>query len=246
MSEKSPTSTRRFALVDALRGMAIVMMFVYHFSWDLNNYNFVTIDFFRTPFWLHFRTVIVTTFLLVMGISLSLAHQRGINRQAFLKRLYWLLGCSLLITLSTIQFNGERFIYFGILHFITVASVLALPLVRYYWLNLLLGIGIIAAGTSIQYSLFDPRYLNWVGFVTTKPLTDDYVPLFPWFGIVLLGIFFAQWAHTRQHLPLLANWRGEFAAARLLRFAGRHSLLIYMLHQPVFIGIVYTVHRLLQ
>ncbi len=234
---------QRYALIDAVRGMAILMMFVYHFSWDLNNFKFLTIDFYHTPFWLNFRTVIVTTFLSVMGVSLYLTQQKGMNKQSFLKRLYWLSGSALLITVITLISNGERYIYFGILHFIAIASVLALPLLRFYWINLMLGILIILLGLSYQDPLFNPRYLNWIGFVSEKPVTDDYVPIFPWLGVVLIGIFVGRWAYSEQKFKFIKTWHGNFPLVRLLRYAGQHSLLIYMVHQPIFIGILYVIQQ---
>jgi len=238
MPAKNNNKHPRYALVDLLRGIAIAMMFTYHFAWDLNTFNYIRLDFYHDPFWLHYRTVIVSMFLLVMGISLYLAHHKKIVRYRFLVRLYWLIGCSLIITISTYFYNGERFIYFGILHFITLASVLGLLFVRYYWLNLILGLVVIAMGNLVQCSLFNPRVVNWIGFVSNKPQTDDYVPLFPWFGVVLLGIFLARWAYQAHPFPLVTSWQGHSAISRLLQFGGRHSLIIYMLHQPVFIGIL--------
>ena len=238
MSVEKNNKRPRYALIDLLRGIAIAMMFTYHFAWDLNNFNYLKLDFYHSPFWLHYRSVIVSLFLLVMGISLYLAHHRKIIRDRFLKRLYWLIGCSLIITISTYLYTGERFIYFGILHFITLASILGLLFVRFYWLNLVFGLVIIILGNSLQYSLFNPKTLNWIGFVSSKPQTDDYVPLFPWFGVVLLGIFIARWAYQEHQFSFLISWKGKSPVSRLLQFGGRHSLIIYMLHQPVFIGIL--------
>lgn len=241
MAQNNNTYYSRFALIDVLRGVAIALMFVYHFSWDLNNFKFLVIDFFHDPFWLHFRTIIVSLFLLVMGASLYLAHQKDINRKKFLRRLLWLVGCAALITMATFLSSGERFIYFGILHFIALASVLALPFVKLYWSNLVLAAIVIIAGTQLHDPTFNPRYLNWIGLASEKPLTDDYVPLFPWFGVVLLGIFLARWVFAERKFTFVSEWRGQHPLARLLRYAGRYSLLIYMLHQPIFIGILYTV-----
>ena len=64
------------------------------------------------------------------------------------------------------------------------------------------------------------------------------------FGVVLLGMFFAKWAYQQHNIPLIINWQGQNPVARSLRFAGRHSLLIYMLHQPVFIGLLYLLSML--
>jgi len=237
-------SRSRFALVDALRGLAIAMMFVYHFSFDLNYFGFIKTDFYRDPFWLNFRTLIVSTFLAVMGISLYLAHHNQLQWQKYLRRLAILLACALLVSISSYLMFPRSMIFFGILHFIATATILALPFVRWYWTNLFAGIAIIILGSQVQHPFFDQASWQWIGMMTHKPVTEDYVPLFPWFGVVLLGIFFARWACNGQHFPPFSQWQGRFAAARLLRFAGRHSLLIYMLHQPIFIASLYLAYKL--
>ena len=116
------------------------------------------------------------------------------------------------------------------------ASLLGLLFLRCYRLNLVLAISLLAVA-GYQHPWFDPQAVNWIGFMTYKPLTEDYVPLVPWFGVLLLGLFLAQWLTragklSAQHEPA---WVGR---AGLLRLAGRHSLLIYMLHQPILVGIV--------
>ena len=239
-------SSPRFAAIDALRGLAIVMMFVFHFSFDLTYFGFTQQNFYHDPFWLNFRTVIVSTFLTVMGISLYLAHHQQFKRRRYLRRLLVLAACAALVSLSSYFMFPRSMIFFGILHFITAASVLGLLFLRYYWLNLILGVVLIIAGTLIKLPLFDHPGLQWLGMMTHKPVTEDYVPLLPWFGCVLLGIFAANWAYTRENLPALWTWPGKNPIASSLRFAGRHSLIIYMLHQPVFIGLLYATKTILR
>lgn len=242
--QTKPAKQPRFAAIDALRGLAIAMMFVFHFSFDLVYFGYSQQDFYRDPFWLNFRTVIVSTFLSVMGISLYLAHHQGFKRRQYLRRLAYLGLCAALVSISSYVMFPRGVIFFGILHFITVASVLGLFFLRTYWLNLVLGIGLILAGSLISYRLFDHPALQWLGMMTHKPITEDYVPLLPWFGVVLLGMFAANWAYTKGHLARIWQWQGKDALSRGLRFAGRHSLLIYMLHQPIFIGSLYLVKKL--
>jgi len=244
MNYSSTANPARYELLDVLRGSAILMMFSFHFSFDLNYFHYIRTDFYHNPFWLNYRILIVSTFLSVMGMSLYVAHHRGLQMQKYLRRLLWLVICALLITVATRYWAGNRFIYFGILHFIAAASVLALPFVRLYWTNLVLGVGIILISNFVSLEFMNPRYLNWIGLMQGKPLTEDYVPLFPWFGVVLLGIFFARWAQGEGNFPPFSQWRSRLAAFRVLRFGGRHSLLIYMLHQPVFIACLYLVSKL--
>ena len=233
------TNPARYEIVDCLRGSAIYMMIVFHFCFDLTTFGHANFDFYHSPFWIHFRTLIVTIFTFVMGMSLYLAHRKGIKWNKFSKRLLILIGCALLITASTYFTSGSRFIYFGILHFIAVASLLALPFLRLYWSNLILGSGIIVLDYFYQNPMFHKIYLQWIGFMHYKPATDDYAPLIPWFGMVLIGIFVAKWVINGNRLQRVTLWQTKSKPARALRFAGIHSLLIYMLHQPILYSLFY-------
>jgi uncharacterized membrane protein len=224
----------RYPLIDVLRGSAIAMMIVYHFCFDLSTFGYARFDFYHSQFWLNFQILIVSIFTFVMGMSFHLAHKRQYNWPGYLKRLGLLGFCAILISISTYIVNGDRFIYFGILHFFFVASILALLFVRFYWINLILGTTILSINILYQHPLFNKIYLQWIGLMTYKPATDDYEPVIPWFGMVLIGMFFAQWAITRGNLPLFSRWKMTSRMSRLFRFAGVHSLIIYMLHQPIF------------
>jgi len=238
----TPSSQKqRYMIVDVLRGLAIAMMFHYHFSFDLNHFGFISQDFYRDAFWLNYRTLIVSLFLSLVGISLVLATQRRFNPKSYFRRLGMLVGFAALVSLASyIQF-ADRMIFFGILHFIAVASVLGLAFTRFYWLNLMLGTGLIILGSQFQHIMFNQAWLQWIGLMTHKPFTEDYVPLLPWFGVVLLGIFIGKLVFVKQPQAWLIHWQSEQPLMRLLSFGGKHSLIIYMLHQPVFMGLLYLV-----
>jgi len=235
----------RYPLIDVLRGSAIFMMIAFHFCFDLSTFGYANFDFYNSSFWLNFQILIVSIFTFVMGMSFQLAHQHQLNWTKFFKRLGLLGICALLITISTYLVNGDRFIYFGILHFIFAASILAIPFIRLYWSNLILGSGILLANVLYQNPAFNQIYLQWIGFMTYKPATDDYEPVIPWFGMVLLGMFFARWAIINGNLKIFSSWTTTSRPTKVLRFAGIHSLLIYMLHQPLFYGLFYLFAQLL-
>lgn len=244
MKTAPSTGYTRFELVDALRGTAIIMMFSFHFSFDLNYFGFIRTDFYHNPFWLNYRILIVSTFLSVMGMSLYIAHHKGLQSKKYLRRLTILTACAGAVSLGSYLMFPRAMIFFGILHFIAVATILALPFVRLYWTTLIAGIAILILGIYVKLPFFDQPALQWIGMMTHKPVTEDYVPVFPWLGVVLLGVFLARWAYTEQRIPFFSQWHSRLAIFRSLRFAGRHSLLIYMVHQPVFIGALYVVHKL--
>jgi uncharacterized membrane protein len=235
----------RYDFVDVLRGSAIAMMFVYHFSYDLNMLGFARLDFYHNPFWLNFRTVIVSTFLGVVGASLYLAHRHRLRVRPYTRRILILMLSAALVSVVTYVMFKERWVFFGILHFIAVASLLALPFIRLYWINLIVGIAVILIGSFYSHPAFNQDALQWIGLMTHKPATEDYVPLLPWFGVVLCGIFAGKLVYQAQYFPLLVRWQGRSKAARVLRLGGRHSLVIYLVHQPVFIGVLTAAKKLL-
>ena len=234
----------RYPIVDAARGTAIALMFVYHFIFDLRYYNVVAIDFNHDPFWLGLRTLIVSLFLGVAGISLHLATANGLNQRTFVRRLLQVAGCAALVSLASYMMFPGSMIFFGILHFIAAASVLGLLFYRLFWVNLALGVGLIVFGLTFQHTWFDQPGWQWIGLMTHKPMTEDYVPLIPWFGVVLLGLFMGKLIFPRspgKTVPRFTQWQEKNRFSRLLAFGGRHSLPIYMLHQPVFFAVLYLI-----
>ncbi len=229
----------RLYLVDALRGCAIALMIVYHFCFDLSYFRLTDWNFYRDAFWLNARTFILSSFLLLVGVSLHLATVDGLNQRAYLKRLAMLIGSAVLISGATWLAVGERYIFFGVLHFIAVASVLGLAFVRLGQFNWPLGAVLLVVGNFYQSAWFDEPGRRWVGLMTYKPPTEDYVPLLPWFGVVLIGIA------AGPALRSVAQRSGELTGrvAGLLAASGRHSLLIYLVHQPVLMGLLWLVTR---
>jgi len=222
-----------------LRGGAIALMIVYHFCFDLNYFGHVRLDFNHDPFWLGFRTLIVSLFLAVMGFSLQLSHAGHWRRRAFFIRLGWLVGAATLVSLSSYMMYPKSMIFFGILHFIAVASLLGLLFLKLFYLNLLLGAAIILLGVNFAHPWFDQPALQWLGLMTHKPITEDYVPVLPWFGVVLIGLFAAQWIARQPTPPNWIHWQSRHWLANTLSFGGRHSLIVYLLHQPILLGLLY-------
>jgi len=225
----------RIAAIDGLRGTALCLMIVYHFSFDLNWFAFIRADFDHDPFWLGFRGLIVSAFMLLVGLSLLLAHRAGITRRHFWRRIALIAFCAIVVSVASYLTFPQTFITFGILHCIAVASVLAWPLTRFPRAALVAGAAIIVTGNFVALPLFDTPWLQWVGMMTHKPATEDYVPLLPWLGVVMLGISLGHWLSLQQFRPLRPLSR---LTPHWLIWMGRHSLLIYIVHQPVLIGLL--------
>ena len=230
-----PVSSR-YQLIDILRGVAIVLMVFYHFCYDLSYFQLAGFDFYRDIFWLNLRTLIVSQFLGLVGISLVLATEHGINKYRYFKRLGLLLLFALAISINSYFMFPGRTVFFGILHFIAFASVAGLLFVRWPTVSLVVGLGIIGLDLVYQHPVFNQAWLHWIGLMTHKPVTEDYVPVFPWFGVVLIGIFIGHQLLRMPVLQVIRTWQSNTPLARGLALAGRHSLLIYMLHQPILFG----------
>ena len=234
--------TERVQAVDALRGLAIIAMIVYHFAFDLRFFGVTRADFENDPFWLTARAGIVASFLSIAGISAVLADRAGVRALRFARRIGEVALCAVLVSMASYFVFPQTFIYFGILHCVAVSLVIARPLVRHPWLSVAFGTAIIVAGLVFSHPWFDARSTSWIGFTTHKPATQDYVPLFPWLGVVLLGVG-AGHALVSNRFRTLAFLQRSPAT---LRAMGRHSLAIYMAHQPILMGSLWLVLKLVR
>ena len=233
-----PDASPRFDRLDALRGTAIVWMAVFHFCFDLNHFRFIRQDFYRDPFWTWQRTCIVTLFLFCAGLSQAVALHQGQGWPRFWKRWAQVAGCAVLVSLGSAWMFPNSWISFGVLHGIAVMLVvarLAAPLRAWLWP---LGAAAIGLPRVVSDPFFDTRWTNWVGLVTRLPRTEDFVPVLPWLGVVFWGLAAGQWL-LAQRAPVLTGPLPRAAAP--LALLGRWSLSFYMLHQPVFIGVLTVV-----
>ncbi len=240
MSDIKP---ERFERLDALRGLAIVWMVGFHFSFDLNYFGWLQPphNFYRDPLWTNQRMLIVSLFLLCAGAGQALALDAGLAWPRFWRRWAQVAGCALLVSAGSALMFPRSWISFGVLHgmaLMLILARLAAPLRGGLWP---LGALLLALPLWLQHPFFDSRWTNWVGLVTHKPITEDYVPLLPWLGVMLWGLAAGQW--------LLAHQRGQLAGALPRALAplatlGRWPLLVYMLHQPLLIGALTAVQML--
>ena len=230
---------QRLQIIDLIRGIAVVAMIVYHFSWDLLDYGLINIDVVNDPLWRGFAHAIAGTFLGLVGFNLVLANRRGIRAVPYLRRLGFLAGGAALVSLGTYWFVPEAFVFFGVLHMILVASVLGLPFLRAPIVVSIVAAAFCFAAPSLFTSeVFDAKPLLWLGLSAHLAPTVDYVPVLPWFGVVLAGIAAGRFILRDGGESLLAHWRFSGVVWRPILFLGRWSLPIYLVHQPLLIGIV--------
>jgi uncharacterized membrane protein len=227
----------RLIPLDAARTLALVAMVIFHFTFDLALFGHIPGETMSQPFWYYFARMIAGSFLFLAGVSLWLAHGQGIRWAAFWKRFAKVFAAALLVTIMSIWFVPGGTIWFGILHAIAATSLLGLLFLRLPWpVTLAIAALIFAAAWGPRSPAFNPLWLVWTGLAETRPNMGDYVPLVPWAAPALAGIAFAkamrvdQWART-----------SPTRAVDLLTFPGRHSLVIYLIHQPILIGL-FTLH----
>jgi uncharacterized membrane protein len=229
----------RVDAVDCARGLALIGMAAYHLSWDLADFHLASADLPFTPPMRLLSHGVASVFLALVGVSLALAHRNGLNLPAFWRRLAIVAGAAALVTAGSLVFAPGEGIFFGILHCIAVASLLAAPFVAApAWASLAVGLAAIAAPWLVHSTLFDPPWLLWLGLGQAFPNTLDWRPLLPWAGVVFLGLGVARTPGALARLTLRERWRATSAPARAACFAGRHSLPIYLVHQPILIGLL--------
>jgi uncharacterized membrane protein len=224
----------RIPAIDTLRGLAIVAMIGYHFCFDLRWFGVTRWDFEHDVRWLTARAVILASFLLIAGASTVLAARQPLPVKHWLRHLALIAGAAVLVTAGSALMFPRSFIWFGVLHAIALSLLIAKPFVHRPRLAAIAGVAVIAAGAAFANPLFDNRWLGWLGFMTAKPVTEDYVPLFPWMGVLLLGI-------ALGHVLVRNGFAAIAPLASLpawLRFLGRHSLAVYLVHQPILLGLL--------
>jgi uncharacterized membrane protein len=242
MMRPAARSTRLWE-VDTLRGMAIVTMVFYHFVWDLVFFGLYQANLLTGP-WQTFARGIATTFIFVMGVSLTLSYTRECQKTGrtnlfakYLVRGAKIFGWGLVITVATYFFVGRGFVIFGILHLLGASIILAYPFLHQdKWVSLIAGLLAIGLGTYLNSLVAPHPWLIWLGIPQSGRYMVDYYPVLPWSGIALLGIFAGSLLYPGGQRGFDWPDLGWPLPIRSLRFLGRHSLFIYLTHQLVLIG----------
>ncbi len=240
-AQPGPVSQQRprYLIIDVARGLAIIGVVIYHFVWDLRFLQFTGPDATLDFIWLWLARVLQVTFLSLTGVSLVLAHGAGMRWPAFWKRFSIIAAAALFVSVGTYIAFQEGFVYFGILHAIALFSLMAVPFLRApLWLVIGVAVTFMSVPFIWQNEMFNARALSWIGFWTAPPYTQDLQPIFPGFGYTLAGIavmriiLLAGWSERLERLKSTGRTYKE------LVLAGRWSLVIYLVHQPIMLSVL--------
>ncbi|MBK9236608.1 MAG: DUF1624 domain-containing protein [Rhodoferax sp.] len=241
---RAPTS--RFDALDALRGGAMVWMTVFHFCFDLNHFGYLRQNFYQDPFWTWQRAAIVSLFLLCAGMGQAVAVAQQQSWPRFWRRWVQIAGCAVLVSAGSYWMYPNSYIYFGVLHGMALMLLIARLSASWgRWLWPLGALALAAPWVALQAldtlrlaELFNQKGLNWLGLITRRPVTEDYVPVLPWLGVMWWGMALGT-ALLQARPAVLTKTLGR--VGRGLAWLGRWSLSYYMLHQPVMLGILMVV-----
>ena len=230
----------RIHLLDGLRGLSVSAMVFYHFFWDLGYFKFIDLENMTRGLPLLFAQCIGASFIVISGVSLRLASLSDNFSIKFLKRLLVLFVICSLITLVTFFLDQSSFIFFGILHFLAICSILGLLLLKMknnYLLFILSVVSFVLGMSKITFDL--PGYFSWLGLNSEVPITNDFYPLFPWVSFYFFGLWISN--PFLNYLTLKKSYTGYFLKFAFiykgLQFLGRNSLAVYILHQPIFFSL---------
>ena len=226
----------RLLWLDIARTAALGGMIAFHFVRDMEMFALVPQGTTLVGFWAMLARLVAGSFLLLSGVSLVLSHGHGLRPAAWAKRFAVVAGAAVLVSLATRLAMPQAWIQFGILHAIAVASVVGLFFLRMSALFCTAAAGaVLWASVAIGRSLDLPGWMAWTGLGATVPPALDYIPIVPWLAPFLLGMALAKAIDPTRLEP-----RWSAPPPRLLTLPGKHSLFVYLMHQPVLIAVLAT------
>ena len=234
---------KRFWEIDLLRTVAIVMMITFHVLYLLNYFSIhhTGVPGVHYGFWWWFPRVTAGTFIFLAGVSLTITYSRGKIMSGFLLRGLKIFAWGMGITLLTWLIAPDEYVRFGILHFFGIAFILAPFFLGFRFINLILGIALLAAGIYLGGTSFDFPWLLWLGLRPHHFYTLDYFPLLPWFGLFLVGMFCGKILYPQGNRRFNIH---EFSnpVTSALTLPGRHPLVIYLAQWPIVIGVLLALY----
>jgi len=226
---------KRIWEIDFARGIAVIMMIIYHLLWSLRYFNILQ---FKDNLWiLIFARSIPTIFFLIVGISLVLSYNKGRKLNYYFKRGIKVISLGLIVSFLAWFLFSENAIL-GVLTFIGISIILGSFFVNFKKLNLILGFLFIILGLIFSKIKVNFNEFIWIGLTPNNFYPIDYFPLFPWFGIILIGIALGNFLYASGK-SLFKEPKQNFV--KIINFMGRHALIFYFIHNIIIFGILILV-----
>jgi uncharacterized membrane protein len=239
-------SSQRFIEIDMLRGVAIILMIFSHIFWDLDYFGLMPIN---SGIYSILQSTVTPTFFLLVGLSLVVSKKKTEtmtlrNEKKYYRRLIFrglkIYGLGMILTILTLLLIPEKPVLFGVLHCIGLSVILSAPFLKYRRYNLLFAFIILFASLVVAgYHIENPTIFHLaVGLHQTNvwSYTVDYFPLLPWFGICLFGIVIGDCLYSGNERKFKMPDLSRYRPAKIFQWCGQHSLMIYLLHQPIIAG----------
>lgn len=227
-----PKTSNRITELDFFRGIALILMVYFHLIWSMSEiYGYSVVYSFWANFYIGKISAIL--FILISGIVYALGNFKR-------KRFLLLTTIALGISGITYIYNNEYFIRFGIIHFFALSSLLAVVFKNSNkYVLLVLWIVVIWAWSWIGNIPVNEDYFSFIWIISTWFQSTDFYPLIPRFGVYLLGMGISKMFYTKKK-----NIFWTIFNVWPINFVGRNTLLIYIIHQPIIILVLYIVHLL--
>jgi len=240
----------RFFEIDMLRGLAIILMIFGHILWDLDYFGIAPMN---NVVYSIIQKVVPPLFFLLVGVSLIVTAKKMENINPKNERKYYLntisrglkvFNLGMILTIGSLIFIPDKPVFFGVLHCIGLSIILSAIFLKFRKYNLLIALLLIFAGTIIsqQYIENPTSFQLLIGLHSADiwSYTVDYFPLLPWFGICLLGIVIGDWLYSGENRRFRMPDLSKYAPVKIVQWFGKHSLTIYLLHQPIIAGVMFA------